>query len=281
MKKLFSSNAALVVLIALLLAAITAVVSLSLPGADPIGNLWGVITTPFRSAGTAAAGWTEQTFSDRYQADVLRAEVERLRLELSRMEEKARAGEQAVEENENLRALLGLKQKRSELELENVTITAKTLSNWQSTFTISKGAYHGLAEDQCVIDAYGNLVGVVSEVGLNWATVITLVDTDIDMGGKVLRAGAETAAVLEGDFALMTQGRLKLSYLSQDTQLAAGDQVLTSGRGGVYPADLVVGSVESVQTDPSGMTRYAVVVPKVDLDQLGQVFVIKSFEIVE
>lgn len=281
MKKLFSSNAALVVLIALLLAAITAVVSLSLPGADPIGNLWGVITTPFRSAGTAAAGWTEQTFSDRYQADVLRAEVERLRLELSRMEEKARAGEQAVEENENLRALLGLKQKRSELELENVTITAKTLSNWQSTFTISKGAYHGLAEDQCVIDAYGNLVGVVSEVGLNWATVITLVDTDIDMGGKVLRAGAETAAVLEGDFALMTQGRLKLSYLSQDTQLAAGDQVLTSGRGGVYPADLVVGSVESVQTDPSGMTRYAVVAPKVDLDQLGQVFVIKSFEIVE
>lgn len=281
MKKLFESNGVLVALIALLLAAITAVVSLSLPGADPIGNLWGVITTPFRSAGTAAAGWTEQTFSDRYQADALRAEVERLRLELSRMEEKARAGEQAVEENENLRALLGLKQKRSELELENVTITAKTLSNWQSTFTISKGAYHGLAEDQCVIDAYGNLVGVVSEVGLNWATVITLVDTDIDMGGKVLRAGAETAAVLEGDFALMTQGRLKLSYLSQDTQLAAGDQVLTSGRGGVYPADLVVGSVESVQTDPSGMTRYAVVAPKVDLDQLGQVFVIKSFEIVE
>lgn len=281
MKKFFSSNGALVALIAVLLAAITAVVSLSFPGADPLGNLWGIVTTPFRSVGSAAANWTEQTFSDRYQTDALQEEVERLRSELSKMEEKARAGEEATKENENLRALLGLKQKRSELELENVTVTARNLSNWQSALTISKGSYHGLAEDQCVIDAYGNLVGVVSEVGTNWATVITLVDTDIDMGGKVARAGTETAAVLEGDFTLMTQGRLKLSYLSQDTQLAAGDEVLTSGRGGVYPADLVVGSVESVQTDPSGMTRYAVVVPKVDLDSLTQVFVIKSFDIVE
>ena len=132
---------------------------------------------------------------------------------------------------------------------------------------------------QCVIDAYGDLVGVVSEVGLNWATVLTAVDTGIDMGGMVARTN--DAAVLEGDFSLMTQGRLKLSFLPQDALLVAGDEVLTSGRGGVYPAGLVVGNVESVHDDPSGMTRYAVVVPKADLDHLRQVFVIKSFDTVE
>ena len=125
-------------------------------------------------------------------------------------------------------------------------------------------------------------MGVVSEVGFNWATVLTVVDTDIDMGGKVSRPGGNAAAaVLEGDFSLMTQGRVKLSYLPEDTQLRAGDLILTSGRGGVYPPDLVVGSVESVQNDPSGMTRYAVVAPKADLNGLNQVFVIKSFDIVE
>ena len=82
-------------------------------------------------------------------------------------------------------------------------------------------------------------------------------------------------------FALMGQGRLKLSYLPHSAQLVSGDEVLTSGKGDVFPSGLVVGTVEAVFTDPSGMNRYAVVEPDVDLDSLVEVFVIKSFDIVE
>lgn len=282
MKRLFNSSGGLVVLIALLLAALTLVVSLFLSGANPTANLWGLVTTPFRSAGANLADWAERTFTDRYRAQTLEEEVERLRQELAATQRELRDSQDAAVENENLRALLGLRQKRSDLtELESATVTARHLSNWEASLTISKGSNYGLEKDQCVIDAYGDLVGVISEVGVNWATVLTVVDTDIDMGGKVSRPGGQTAAVLEGDFALMTQGRVKLSYLPEDTQLRAGDLVLTSGRGGVYPPDLVVGSVESVQDDPSGMTRYAVVAPQADLNGLSQVFVIKSFDIVE
>ena len=282
MKKLFNSSGGLVLLIALLLAAITLAVSLFFSGADPLANLWGVVTTPFRSAGAAVSGWAERAFADRYREEVLQEEVERLRQELSDAEEKVRQAEDAIAENERLRELLDLRQKRRDLsDFESVTVTARTLSNWASTFTVSKGSNYGLAEKQCVIDAYGNLVGVVSEVGYNWATVLTVADTDIDMGGKVSRPGGQIAAVLEGDFALMAQGRLKLSFLPEDAQLSAGDLVLTSGRGGVYPPDLVVGTVESVHSDASNMTRYAVVAPKADLDAVSQVFVIKSFDIVE
>lgn len=266
-------------LIALLLAAITLVVSLFLSGADPAANLWGFVSTPFRNAGAAVADWTEQRFDRRYQIEALQEEVERLRQELAEMEEKARSGEDAIEENKNLRALLKLREKRSDLVCENATVTARALSNWESSFTISKGSNYGLAKDQCVIDGYGNLVGVVSEVGYNWATVLSVVDTDIDMGGMVSRT--DDAAVLEGDFSLMTQGRLKLSYLPDQAQLVSGDEVITSGRGGVYPAGLVVGSVESVHADPSNMTRYAVVIPKVALSEIRQVFVITSFDTVE
>ncbi len=282
MKRLFNSSGGLIVLIALLLAAITLVVSLFLSGANPAANLWGAVTTPFRSAGAAVADWAQRAFTDRYRAATLEEEVERLRQELAATQRELRDSQEAAVENENLRALLGLRQKRSDLtELESATVTARSLSNWEASLTISKGSNYGLEKDQCVIDAYGDLVGVVSEVGINWATVLTVVDTDIDMGGKVSRPGGNAAAVLEGDFTLMTQGRVKLSYLPEDTQLRAGDLVLTSGRGGVYPPDLVVGNVESVQNDPSGMTRYAVVAPKAALNGLNQVFVIKSFDIVE
>lgn len=280
MKKFFQSSGGLVALIALLLAALTLVVSLFFTGSDPIANLVGTVVSPFRNAGAGVADWFERSAQRRYQAERLEEEVERLRRELADMEANAREGQQALEENENLRELLGLRKKRRDLtDFESAYITAHTLSNWESSFTISKGTQHGVEVNQCVIDAYGNLVGVISDTGLNWATVTTLVDTDLDMGGMVARN--DTAAILEGDFSLMEQGRLKLSYLPEGTELLAGDIVVTSGKGGVYPSNIVVGTVESVQNDPSGMTRYAILVPKTDLGALKQVFVIKSFDIVE
>ena len=129
------------------------------------------------------------------------------------------------------------------------------------------------------MDEYGNLVGVIREVGLNWSSLITVVDSDLEMGGLIART--DGAAILEGDFALMGQGKLKLSFLPENSELMAGDQVLTSGLSGLYPSGLVVGHIEEVLTEASGMTRYAVVIPETDLGSLKQVFVIKSFDIVE
>ena len=122
-------------------------------------------------------------------------------------------------------------------------------------------------------------MGGVAEVGENWATVRTLVDSDTEMGGQLARTGG--AAILEGDFALMGEGRLKLTYLPENSELIAGDLVTTSGRGGVYPAGLVAGHVEEVRTDASGMTRYAVIAPETDLAGLQQVFVITDFTVNE
>ena len=114
---------------------------------------------------------------------------------------------------------------------------------------------------------------------LNWSKVSTLINTDIEIGGQVTRT--YSAGILEGDFTLMSQGKLKLSYLPDGAQLVAGDEVVTSGKGDVFPSGLVVGQVEGVFNDASGMNRYAVVEPDVDLDSLVEVFVIKSFDIVE
>ena len=72
-----------------------------------------------------------------------------------------------------------------------------------------------------------------------------------------------------------------ICYLPDGAQLVAGDEVLTSGKGDVYPSGLVVGQVEGVFSDASGMNRYAVVAPEVELDTLVEVFVVKDFDIVE
>lgn len=280
MKDFLRNNGLLILIIAALLAVLTGVGSVFLQGtANPLSNVLNVVATPVRDGLSWLAHQTEAIYNYAFEYDALKEENERLRKENADLAATAREGEAASRENERLRQLLGLREKRSDIELEAASVTARSTSNWTSTLTISKGSAEDVAVGDCVIDAASNLVGVVSEVGVNWSTLITVTDASLDMGGLVSRT--ECAAIVEGDFSLMSQGKLKLTYLPDNADVAAGDQILTSGRGGVYPSGLVVGSVESVLTDPSGMTRYAVLTPAADLDSLIEVFVIKSFNIVE
>ena len=92
---------------------------------------------------------------------------------------------------------------------------------------------------------------------------------------------AGNAAMLVGDFTLMQSGQAKLTYLTEGTQLLEGDSVLTSGKGGVFPQGLLVGTIAEVHTEAGGQTPYGVVEPACDLDNLSQVFVIKDFNVVE
>ena len=125
----------------------------------------------------------------------------------------------------------------------------------------------------------GNLVGVVTDVGLNWCRLSTVLDTDSQFGARVFRTG-ETA-VAGGDLALMAEGRLRLQYLSDSANLIKGDVIVTSGLGGYYPAGLVIGTVESVQTDDGGLARYAVLSPKCDVAAIQEMFIITDFDVIQ
>ena len=280
MKDFMRNNGILILIIAVLLALIITVLSVIMTGfADPLTNLVGIVSTPFRNGINAVVNWTEEVYSDAFQQDALKADYEQLKKDYAKLQEELREAQQAKDENERLRNLLGLKERRRELNFEAATVTAYGADNWDSAITISKGTDAGVTAGNCVVDEYGNLVGVVETVGTNWSTVMTIVDSDMEMGGLIARTN--DAAILEGDFDLMGQGKLKLSYLPETSELMAGDQVLTSGLSGMYPSGLVVGSIEEVRTDAYGMNRYAVIVPETELNNLEQVFVVTSFDVVE
>lgn len=280
MKDFFRHNGILILIAAILLALVTAVVSMLLGGkANPLANLVGIVTTPVRNGISAVTNWAEERYSDAFEQEQMKEELEALKQENAELKAKEREYEAAIQENQRLYNLLELTPKDKQFTKEAAMVTARSTSNWESTLTLSKGTNQGIAVDNCVVDEYWNLVGVVAEVGENWCTVRTLIDANMELGGQLVRTGG--AAILEGDLALMEEGKLKLTYLPENSQLMSGDLVTTSGRGGVYPSGLVAGHVEEVRTDASGMTDYAVIVPETDLDKLQQVFVIKDFTIVE
>ena len=282
MSRFFRNNGGLLLIAAVLLAGVLAVGAYIL-GFDPLTSALEVLTTPFRAASSAVANWTEEQYDRAFRYEELAAENEALRQRVAELERDAIAGQDAQRENERMKDLLGLAEERPELQYRDAAVVRRSSDNWRSDLTIDRGTLGGVEVNDCVIDQYGNLVGVISEVGLNWSTLITVVDVDLEMGGLIART--DGAAIIEGDFALMSQGKLKLTYLPEGTQLLAGDTILTSGlrSGGTatYPSGLVVGYVEQMRSDDSNMNDYAILTPAAALDKLEQVFVINSFEVVD
>ena len=279
--KRFLEKRGLWLLLAIAVVAVTlAAMSIFSSTASPLGNIVGVITSPFRSAAQSVADWYNE--KQDYFADnrALRAANEELKRQIAEMQADVRDAETALEENERYREMLGLREKHRSFELESARVLNRSRSNWTSALTLNCGTDYGIAVGDCVITERYELVGVVSEAGYNWCTVLTVIDTDSSLGARVFRTG--DVGLAQGDFALMGQGLLELSYLpNEGSQLLPGDLVLSSGLGGYYPADLTIGSVREVRTDDSGAASYAVVQPAADLETLTQVFVVKDFEIVD
>ena len=178
-----------------------------------------------------------------------------------------------------LREALNLRAKHTDYELESSKVVLWSSSNWSSSFTISKGASSGIEYGDPVITEYGALVGQVTELGETWATVSTLIDVDMSVGAFVGDTG--TSGMVMGEFALMKNKQAKLTFLADGAQIFVGDEVLTSGQGGAFPQGLVIGTITAVQTEAGGQIEFGLVQPQCNFESLVQVFVIKSFEVVE
>lgn len=242
----------------------------------------GGVSSPVSRAAASAIEWIEGIYGYIYEYDQLVAENTALRAELAELRQSSLEAAEFQEENERLRTLLDFSQKHEDFVYESAKITAWSDSNWSSSFTISKGTDNSdnqIEVGDCVVTEYGALVGQIIEVGSTWSTVRTIIDSSIDVGALVGEAGAVGMCV--GDFALMQDGCLKLTYLSENAQLVEGEAVLTSGKGTYIPQNLIIGYIRSVLSEASGQTLYGVVEPACDLDRLTQVFVITDFSIQE
>ena len=245
----------------------------------PLPNVAGLIAAPFRAAGAAITEKAESLVDYITEFDALKAENEELKLRIAEMEAEVRQAKADRDENVRLRELLELRRQRRDLHWESARVVKQEASNWSSMLTVNKGTAQGVEVGDCVITEAGFLVGVVAEAGVNWSTIRTILDSDTSIGATVFRSG--TNAVAEGDFALMSQGRLSLGYLGTDPDLMSGDLVVTSGLGGYYPSQIVIGYVEEVRTSDSGLAQYAVIAPEAELDGIAQVFIVTSFDIVD
>ena len=244
-----------------------------------VQNLTGILTAPMQKVLSSTVNWFNTIYGYLYDYDSLLAENESLRAQLAEAQQSARDGIEASEENKRLRELLYLREKHTDYLMESAKVVLWSASNWSSSFTISKGLTSGIELNDPVVTEEGILVGQVTELGTNWATVSTLIDVDMSVGAFVGTTGSSGMVV--GEFGLMKNKTAKLTFLADGAQIFVGDEVLTSGSGGAFPAGLVIGTITNVQNEAGGQIEYGIVEPRCDLDSLVQVFIIKDYHVVE
>lgn len=276
LKKLLQDNGLWVLIASLLLTSALTLGSALMPNlTSPVTNLLLTVTSPFQYATTSVTSRVKNVYDYAFRYQQLEEKLAKTEQELLETREHLRAVQDAIQENADLRSALNLVERNPTLTLLDVVATQENTTSWESTLTLNKGSADGIKVNDCVISGTGCLVGIVTEVGSHWARLITMIDPNISISATVYRTGDTT--ILESDLSMMQNGTCKLTYLKDDITLTNGDEIMTNGSNGTYPAGLTIGYVQSIQPSPSGLEKIATVTPAASLDSLGTLFVITSF----
>ena len=122
----------------------------------------------------------------------------------------------------------------------------------------------------------GQLVGVVTKVSATYCVVSTILDPNVNVSAYEVRT--RESGFISNSASLSKDGFCRLSGLDRTTSIAAGGIVCTTGVGGVYPRDLIVGTVKEVKNEDSDISSYAIVEPSADIDNLEDALIITEFD---
>jgi len=275
MRHFFTNRVRIVLVTAVLLAAILTVVS-SLTGLKlPQMVVQGVLT-PFRTGVAKLVDRTQELYNYMFNYEKLEAENQALKAELAAIEDEARDAYAIKQENDRLRAALDLVDAHEDYKLVDAYIISTSSSDWSSTFTINRGSNAGIVKDMCAITAYGELVGIVSEVGVNYAVVKSVLDSSLEISATIAASGH--SGMVQGGYASGLEGLLRMNYLPSSAIIRNHDQVVTTGST-VYPRNLVLGHVVDAGFDDTGVAKFALVKPAVDVRSLEQVFIVTEYNV--
>lgn len=264
----------LIILLAVLLAIVLAVSSALITGTAAGKNVTQSLLTPLQSGLSALTRTVERFYNYVFEYESLAAENAYLKERLASMEDEIRTADTLQRENERLRSVAQLLKEHEDYELLSAYIISWDSSNWRNTFTIGKGTLSGVNEGMCAVTEQGQVVGIVTECGTNWATITTILDSSLQISATLSSSGYN--GIVQGAYKTDKENQLRMDYLSTDAVIRNNDQVVSTGST-LYPRGLILGYIVDAGLDGTGVAKYAVIEPAADFDALEQVFIITNY----
>lgn len=217
-------------------------------------------TSIFNSAGRLWRRYVALINAER-ENEHLRSQRDMLLVENQLLKEQAR-------ENERLRELLTFKQRNS-FRMIPAEIIGRDPTSWFKSIIIDKGAHDGVVQGAGVITPEG-VVGRIIKVAPSSAHVLLLIDVNSNIDAVVQRSRARGIVVGTGE------NLCRLAYVQKTEDIQEGDQVITSGLGGIFPSGMLIGSVITLHSNKGGFFQHIELQPAVDFSRLHEVFVVLS-----
>lgn len=201
----------------------------------------------------------------------VKAENKELKEENEKLKDEIAKNSDLEAENERLRALLDFEDERTNYDYVATNIIGKS-SNMTNGYIIDRGLNDGIEKGMIVIASKG-LVGQIAEVSSDWAIVDCIIDENIKVSVMV-DSTRENTGMLEGYKNSKNENLTKILYLPMDSKIKEGDVILTSGLGLVYPKEIRIGEVISIEEDKVKVMKSAIVKPYVDFNKLEELVVV-------
>lgn len=209
-----------------------------------------------------------ETMSEmREKNEELQAKVDELTIDNTRLR-------QEQYELERLRELYKLDENYSDYKKIGAHVIANNGSNWFTDFTIDKGSKDGVKVD-CNVLAGSGLVGIVTEVGPNYAKVRSIIDDSSNISSMIL--STSDTCIVRGDITLVSDGRIRFEKLkNNENEIEVGEQVVTSHVSDRFLQGLFIGYISEINVDSNNLTRSGYITPAVDFSQIQEVLVITT-----
>ena len=240
----------------------------------PLRSVVNYTIVPMQEGINTLGVWMNDLTRNFETLEELRAENKELQEKVADLTTKNILRQQEKHEMDRLRELYELDQKYGDYPKIGARVTANDTGNWFSSFVIDKGANDGIAVDMNVMAGKG-LVGIITEVGPNWARVRSIID-DTSNVSALVQATSDTC-IVGGDLTLMQEGKIRFEQLANnDSVIEEGEQIVTSHISSKYLPGILIGYVSSIKTDANNLTRSGYIIPAVDFQHMQEVLIITT-----
>ena len=245
-------------------------------GTSVFSNVFGTVSAPLLTAGTnTTEGAKEFLNLDGMSKEELKALYNDLSEENRKLREQLVDYYTLKDENASYENILSVKKAMPDLQLAAGSVVGRDPNDVFGDFTINCGSLAGVSVGDAVITETG-VVGVVEEVYAASSRVRSILSEKTQIGAT--DKSCKESGVVTSDIQFANSGKVKMLYLTRDTEVQPGSIITTSGAGGVFSGDLLIGRVDSVERSNADSSYYAILTPYVDVTEVTDVFVVTDFD---